>query len=91
MCQLPNFAGLRRRAGRCCHRSQKIGHPVRSPVLKLRTGGLVLRWVTTWDYPLLHVLSLCCLQWHSVQPSHRSLSGWTVVGMPASHFVGRVG
>ena len=38
------------------HRSQKTEDPVRSPVLKLRTGGLVLRWVTTWEYPLLYVL-----------------------------------
>jgi hypothetical protein len=30
--------------------------PVRSPVLKLRTGRLVLRWVTTWDSLLLYVL-----------------------------------
>ena len=38
------------------HRSQKTEDPVRSPVLKLQTGGLVLRWVTTWEYPLLYVL-----------------------------------
>ena len=38
------------------HRSQKTEDPVRSPVLKLRTGRLVLRWVTTWEYRLLYVL-----------------------------------
>jgi len=32
--------------------------PVRSPVLKLQTGGLVLRWVTTWESPLLYVFFL---------------------------------
>ena len=41
------------------HRSQRTEDPVRSPVLKLRTGGLVLRWVTTWEYPLLYVLHFC--------------------------------
>ena len=38
------------------HRSQRTEDPVRSPVLKLRTGRLVLRWVTTWEYRLLYVL-----------------------------------
>ena len=38
------------------HRSQRTEDPVRSPELKLRTGGLVVRWVTTCEYPLLYVL-----------------------------------
>ena len=38
------------------HRLQKTEDPVRSPVLKLQTGGLVVRWVTTSEYPLLYVL-----------------------------------
>jgi hypothetical protein len=29
--------------------------PVRSAVLKRSTGGLVVRWVTTSEYPLLYV------------------------------------
>ena len=29
--------------------------PVRSAVLKHCTGGLVVRWVTTSEYPLLYV------------------------------------
>jgi hypothetical protein len=29
--------------------------PVRSALFKQRTGGLVVRWVTTSEYPLLHV------------------------------------
>jgi hypothetical protein len=29
--------------------------PVRSAVLKHGTGGLVVRWVTTSEYPLLYV------------------------------------
>jgi hypothetical protein len=37
--------------------------PVRSALFKQRTGGLVVRWVTTSEYPLLYVfgLSFCCL------------------------------
>ncbi|KAF2632992.1 hypothetical protein BU25DRAFT_329821, partial [Macroventuria anomochaeta] len=39
--------------------------PVRSALFKQRTGGLVVRWVTTSEYPLLYVfailLFLCCL------------------------------
>ena len=38
------------------HRSQRTEDPVRSPELKLRTGRLVLRWVTTWEYRLPYVL-----------------------------------
>ena len=41
------------------HRSQRTEDPVRSPELKLRTGGLVVRWVTTCEYPLLYVLPFC--------------------------------
>ena len=41
------------------HRSQKTEDPVRSPVLKLRTGRLVLWWVTTWEYRLLYVFAFC--------------------------------
>jgi hypothetical protein len=37
------------------HRTLKTGLPVRSALLKQRTGGLVVRWVTTSEYPLLYV------------------------------------
>ncbi|TKA42233.1 hypothetical protein B0A54_07321 [Friedmanniomyces endolithicus] len=37
------------------HRSENTDHPVRSGVLKLRIGRLVLRWVTTREYLLLYV------------------------------------
>jgi hypothetical protein len=37
------------------HRFKKIALPVRSAVLKLVTGGLVVRWVTTGESPLLYV------------------------------------
>jgi hypothetical protein len=32
--------------------------PVRSALFKQRTGGLVVRWVTTSEYPLLYVFAL---------------------------------
>ena len=38
------------------HTSSIIVDPVRSRILKPRRGGLVLRWVTTGEYPLLYVL-----------------------------------
>ncbi|KAF2849405.1 hypothetical protein T440DRAFT_399427, partial [Plenodomus tracheiphilus IPT5] len=37
------------------HRTLKIELPVRSAVLKQCTGGLVVRWVTTGESPLLYV------------------------------------
>ena len=43
------------------HREQKTEIPVRSSELKLLAGGLVLRWVTTWESPLLYVFWLFVL------------------------------
>jgi hypothetical protein len=40
------------------HRTLKIELPVRSAVLKQCTGGLVVRWVTTSEYPLLYVFAI---------------------------------
>ena len=40
------------------HRLKRKGHPVRSAILKLQIGGLVVRWVTTSEYPLLYVFFL---------------------------------
>ena len=37
------------------HRLERIGHPVRSAIHKLKIGGLVVGWVTTSEYPLLYV------------------------------------
>ena len=37
------------------HRTKKIGLPVRSAILKLRAGWLVVGWVTTSESPLLIV------------------------------------
>jgi hypothetical protein len=37
--------------------------PVRSAIFKQDTGGLVVRWVTTGEYPLLYVFIIfapCC-------------------------------
>jgi hypothetical protein len=35
--------------------------PVRSALFKQRTGGLVVRWVTTSEYPLLYVFAFLFL------------------------------
>ena len=50
------------------HRTLKTRLPVRSALFKQRTGGLVVRWVTTSEYPLLyvfvflsHIVSFCLL------------------------------
>ena len=43
------------------HRLQKTRDPVRSPRFKLMIGGVVLRWETTGEYPLLYVYFLFAL------------------------------
>jgi hypothetical protein len=40
------------------HRTLRTELPVRSAELKQCTGGLVVRWVTTGEYPLLYVFLL---------------------------------
>ena len=40
------------------HRILNAALPVRSAVLKQDTGGLVVRWVTTSEYPLLYVVAV---------------------------------
>jgi hypothetical protein len=42
------------------HRTLKTRLPVRSALFKQRTGGLVVRWVTTSEYPLLYVFVGFC-------------------------------
>jgi hypothetical protein len=37
--------------------------PVRSALFKQRTGGLVVRWVTTSEYPLLYVFAFLLAIW----------------------------
>jgi hypothetical protein len=49
------------------HRTLKIELPVRSAVLKQCTGGLVVRWVTTGEYPLLYVFGFFW-SWGVVKP-----------------------
>jgi hypothetical protein len=39
------------------HRTLRTELPVRSAVLKQCTGGLVVRWVTTSESPLLYVFA----------------------------------
>jgi hypothetical protein len=41
------------------HRTLKTRLPVRSALFKQRTGGLVVRWVTTGESPLLNVFATC--------------------------------
>ncbi len=40
------------------HRTLKTRLGVRSALFKQRTGGLVVRWVTTSEYPLLYVFEI---------------------------------
>ena len=40
------------------HRTLRIRLPVRSAIYKQCTGGLVVRWVTTSESPLLYVFAL---------------------------------
>jgi len=42
------------------HRRRRNVGPVRSRIHKPSVGGLVLRWVTTGEYPLLYVLLFGC-------------------------------
>jgi hypothetical protein len=39
-------------------RQETIRLPVRSALFKQRTGGLVVRWMTTSEYPLLNVFEV---------------------------------
>jgi hypothetical protein len=50
------------------HRTLKIELPVRSAVLKQCTGGLVVRWVTTGEYPLLYVFVSLFVFSHRLRP-----------------------
>ena len=56
----PNLSeGLSASASTYDHRTLKTRLPVRSALFKQRTGGLVVRWVTTSEYPLLYVFASC--------------------------------
>ena len=48
---------FRKIAGTYDHRLERIGHPVRSAILKLQIGRLVVGWVTTSEYLLLYVFA----------------------------------
>ena len=43
------------------HRTMRIRLPVRSAIYKHCTGGLVVRWVTTSESPLLYVFAFFLL------------------------------
>jgi Rieske Fe-S protein len=53
------------------HRRLRTELPVRSAELKQSTGGLVVRWVTTGEYPLLYVFCSFCLHTGSIMNSKR--------------------
>ncbi|KAF2623570.1 hypothetical protein BU25DRAFT_176775 [Macroventuria anomochaeta] len=57
------------------HRTLKTRLPVRSALFKQRTGGLVVRWVTTSEYLLLYVFGLfrSVLRTDSFHGTHRQL------------------
>jgi hypothetical protein len=57
------------------HRTLKTRLPVRSALFKQRTGGLVVRWVTTSEYPLLYVFVFFFLERNS--PNHLASSRYT--------------
>ena len=44
------------------HRLERTRGPVRSPIFKLQTGGLVVAWVTSSESPLLYVFDFFLLQ-----------------------------
>ena len=50
------------------HRTLKIRLPVRSAIYKQCTGGLVVRWVTTSESPLLYVF--CSFLLHGMAGCH---------------------
>jgi hypothetical protein len=66
------------------HRTLKTRLPVRSALFKQRTGGLVVRWVTTSEYPLLYVFALfgniICLPFLVIQESS-SRVGFALVSL----------
>jgi hypothetical protein len=45
------------------HRTLKTRLPVRSALFKQRTGGLVVKWVTISESPLLYVFAYFCFLW----------------------------
>jgi hypothetical protein len=74
------------------HRTLKIELPVRSAVLKQCTGGLVVRWVTTGEYPLLYVFCSFLLpcddvcrdgfSYCTVHGKGKGYVGWNVIEVP---------
>ncbi|KAF1364889.1 hypothetical protein EJ07DRAFT_97427, partial [Lizonia empirigonia] len=65
------------------HRTLKTRLPVRSAIFKQRTGGLVVRWVTTGESPLLYVFAifLPCFYMVHGQKSYSDLRVDHVVGI----------
>jgi hypothetical protein len=67
------------------HRTLKTRLPVRSALFKQRTGGLVVRWVTTGESPLLYVFWI--FFWHTGERLARGVKAcfwrmkWSLEGM----------
>jgi hypothetical protein len=61
------------------HRTLKTRLPVRSALFKQRTGGLVVRWVTTGESPLLYVFFLLPFSMNEVEETN--LTGGVPVGI----------
>ena len=64
------------------HRTMNPELPVRSAVLKHCTGGLVVRWVTTSEYPLLYVFAV--LFAHAYSAMRQLLTRRSMYDTPAS-------
>jgi hypothetical protein len=56
--------------------------PVRSAVLKHRTGGLVVRWVTTSESPLLYIFAVFANRWERGWAKWVDLFWWPMCGRP---------
>jgi hypothetical protein len=61
------------------HRTLNITLPVRSALYKQCTGGLVVRWVTTSESPLLYVFALFGLEWHATYSSPQALGAFLLL------------
>ena len=67
------------------HRTLKTRLPVRSAIYKQCTGGLVVRWVTTSESPLLYVMFLFCCLPASSPPNTRKVLRYFVPRYDASN------
>jgi hypothetical protein len=62
------------------HRTLRTRLPVRSALFKQRTGGLVVRWVTTGESPLLNVFFEYLFAVESVCYHRCAYLSWVILG-----------